>query len=104
VEEHCVWAEGSYEDIQKKIDRNLEKLPIPKYIQRRNSEDGALPNELYKEEGAARNPLQDCTSKHLLKNWKSKELNLLRLHFNRFRNFQPVEVEDLSKHKMDLRN
>jgi S-adenosylmethionine:tRNA-ribosyltransferase-isomerase (queuine synthetase) len=26
-----------------------------------------------KEEGLLQHPLQDCTSKHLLKNWKSKD-------------------------------
>jgi S-adenosylmethionine:tRNA ribosyltransferase-isomerase len=45
---------------------------------------------------------QDCTFKHLLKRLEIKGVKFAECHTScRFRYFNPVEVEDLSKHKMD---
>jgi S-adenosylmethionine:tRNA-ribosyltransferase-isomerase (queuine synthetase) len=50
-----------------KIDRTWRN-PIPKYISRVTPEDAERYQTNAKEEGAVAALLQDCTSKHLLKN------------------------------------
>jgi hypothetical protein len=67
--------------------KNLEKIdrigrnPIPKYINREVTRKMQTVTKLFMQKKKELLQLpQDCTSKHLLKDLKSKELNLLRLH------------------------
>jgi S-adenosylmethionine:tRNA ribosyltransferase-isomerase len=83
----------------------LGDTPIPKYINREvTPEDAERYQTIYaKEEGAVAAPTAGLHfSKHLLKRLEIKGVKLaeITLHVG-LGTFNPVEVEDLSKHKMD---
>ena len=96
--------DGSYLEFRKKL-KELGQTPLPKYIKRPLEEDD---QERYqtiyaKHEGAVAAPTAGLHfSKHLLKRLEIKGINLaeLTLHVG-LGTFSAVEVEDLSKHKMD---
>ena len=96
--------DGSYEEFRKKL-TELGETPIPKYISRDvTPEDAERYQTIYaKEEGAVAAPTAGLHfSKHLLKKLEIKGINFaeVTLHVG-LGTFNPVEVEDLSKHKMD---
>jgi len=85
--------------------RDLGETPLPKYIHRDvEAEDEERYQTIYaKHEGAVAAPTAGLHfSKHLLKRLEIKGVNFaeLTLHVG-LGTFNPVEVEDLSKHKMD---
>lgn len=96
--------DGSYREFRQKL-TELGETPLPKYIKREVEEDD---QERYqtifaKKEGAVAAPTAGLHfSKHLLKRLEIKgvELPEITLHVG-LGTFNPVEVEDLSKHKMD---
>ena len=96
--------DGTYEEFRKKL-KELGQTPLPKYIKRPPTEDD---KERYqtifaKHEGAVAAPTAGLHfSKHLLKRLEIKGVHLpeVTLHVG-IGTFNPVEVEDLSKHKMD---
>ena len=96
--------DGSYEEFRNKL-TELGETPIPKYISREvTAEDAERYQTIYaKEEGAVAAPTAGLHfSKHLLKKLEIKGVNFaeVTLHVG-LGTFNPVEVEDLSKHKMD---
>jgi len=96
--------DGSYEEFRKKLNE-LGETPLPKYIKRDvEPEDAERYQTIYaKNEGAVAAPTAGLHfSKHLLKRLEIKGVNLaeVTLHVG-LGTFNPVEVEDLSKHKMD---
>ena len=96
--------DGSYEDFRMKL-LELGETPIPKYINRElTAEDAERYQTIYaKEEGAVAAPTAGLHfSKHLLKRLEIKGIDFaeVTLHVG-LGTFNPVEVEDLSKHKMD---
>ena len=96
--------DGSYEDFRMKL-LVLGETPIPKYINRElTDEDAERYQTIYaKEEGAVAAPTAGLHfSKHLLKRLEIKGIEFaeVTLHVG-LGTFNPVEVEDLSKHKMD---
>ena len=96
--------DGSYEEFRSKL-TELGETPIPKYINREvTPEDAERYQTIYaKEEGAVAAPTAGLHfSKHLLKRLEIKgvEFAEVTLHVG-LGTFNPVEVEDLSKHKMD---
>ena len=96
--------DGSYTEFRKKL-RDLGETPLPKYIHREvEAEDEERYQTIYaKHEGAVAAPTAGLHfSKHLLKRLEIKGVNFaeLTLHVG-LGTFNPVEVEDLSKHKMD---
>lgn len=96
--------DGSYEEFRNKL-TELGETPIPKYINREvTEEDAERYQTIYaKEEGAVAAPTAGLHfSKHLLKRLEIKGVNFaeITLHVG-LGTFNPVEVEDLSKHKMD---
>ncbi|AOZ98665.1 tRNA preQ1(34) S-adenosylmethionine ribosyltransferase-isomerase QueA [Flavobacterium commune] len=96
--------DGSYEEFRNKL-TELGETPIPKYINREvTPEDAERYQTIYaKEEGAVAAPTAGLHfSKHLLKRLEIKGVNFaeVTLHVG-LGTFNPVEVEDLSKHKMD---
>jgi S-adenosylmethionine:tRNA ribosyltransferase-isomerase len=96
--------DGSYEEFRKKL-TELGETPIPKYINREvTEEDAERYQTIYaKEEGAVAAPTAGLHfSKHLLKRLEIKGIDFaeVTLHVG-LGTFNPVEVEDLSKHKMD---
>ena len=96
--------DGSYEEFRKKLNE-LGETPLPKYINRPvEKEDKDRYQTIYaKHEGAVAAPTAGLHfSKNLLKRLEIKGINLaeLTLHVG-LGTFNPVEVEDLSKHKMD---
>ena len=96
--------DGSYSEFRIKL-KELGQTPLPKYIKRPLEEDD---QERYqtiyaKHEGAVAAPTAGLHfSKHLLKRLEINGINLaeLTLHVG-LGTFSAVEVEDLSKHKMD---
>ena len=96
--------DGSYGEFRKAL-FDLGQTPLPKYIKR---EEESFDKERYqtiyaKTEGAVAAPTAGLHfSKHLLKRLQIKGINLgeLTMHVG-LGTFNPVEVEDLSKHKMD---
>ena len=96
--------DGSYDEFRKAL-FDLGQTPLPKYIKR---EEESFDKERYqtifaKHEGAVAAPTAGMHfSKHLLKRLEIKGINIaeLTLHVG-LGTFNPVEVEDLSKHKMD---
>ncbi len=95
--------DGSYEEFQQKI-RDLGKTPLPKYIKREVEEsDEERYQTIYaKHEGSVAAPTAGLHfSKQLLKRLEIKGVNFaeVTLHVG-LGTFQPVEVEDLTKHKM----
>ena len=96
--------DGSYEEFREKL-VELGETPIPKYINREvTPEDAERYQTIYaKEEGAVAAPTAGLHfSKHLLKRLEIKGVDFaeVTLHVG-LGTFNPVEVEDLSKHKMD---
>ena len=96
--------DGSYEEFRAKL-VELGETPIPKYISREvTPEDAERYQTIYaKEEGAVAAPTAGLHfSKHLMKRLEIKGVNFaeVTLHVG-LGTFNPVEVEDLSKHKMD---
>ncbi|MFZ0489127.1 MAG: tRNA preQ1(34) S-adenosylmethionine ribosyltransferase-isomerase QueA [Salegentibacter sp.] len=96
--------DGSYEDFRVKLNE-LGETPLPKYIKREvQPEDSERYQTIYaKEEGAVAAPTAGLHfSKHLLKRLEIKGIDFaeVTLHVG-LGTFSPVEVEDLSKHKMD---
>jgi len=96
--------DDSYEEFRKKL-KTLGETPLPKYIKREvEPEDEERYQTIYaKYEGAVAAPTAGLHfSKHLLKRLEIKGVDFaeLTLHVG-LGTFNPVEVEDLSKHKMD---
>lgn len=96
--------DGSYTEFRKKL-TELGETPLPKYIQREvEPEDEDRYQTIFaKNEGAVAAPTAGLHfSKHLLKRLEIKGVDFaeVTLHVG-LGTFNPVEVEDLSKHKMD---
>jgi S-adenosylmethionine:tRNA ribosyltransferase-isomerase len=96
--------DGSYEEFRAKL-KELGQTPLPKYIDREpEAEDADRYQSIFaKHEGAVAAPVASLHfSKQLLKRLEIKGVNFaeLTLHVG-LGTFRPVEVEDLSKHKMD---
>ena len=96
--------DGSYDEFREKL-LELGQTPLPKYIKRDEEDfDKERYQTIYaKSEGAVAAPTAGLHfSKHLLKRLQIKGVNLSEptLHVG-LGTFNPVEVEDLSKHKMD---
>lgn len=96
--------DGSYEEFREKL-TSLGQTPIPKYISREvEASDQERYQTIYaKNEGAVAAPTAGLHfSKHLMKRLEIKGIDFaeLTLHVG-LGTFNPVEVEDLSKHKMD---
>lgn len=96
--------DGSYEEFRAKL-QELGETPIPKYINRDVvPEDAERYQTIYaKEEGAVAAPTAGLHfSKHLMKRLEINGIKFaeITLHIG-LGTFNPVEVEDLSKHKMD---
>ena len=96
--------DGSYDEFRGKL-KELGETPLPKYIKRESEpSDIERYQTIYaKHEGAVAAPTAGLHfSKHLLKRLEIKGINLkeLTLHVG-LGTFNPVEVEDLSKHRMD---
>lgn len=96
--------DGSYEDFKAIINR-LGETPIPKYINRAvEPEDAERYQTVYaKNEGAVAAPTAGLHfSKHLMKRLEIKGIDFafVTLHVG-LGSFRTVEVEDLTKHKMD---
>lgn len=96
--------DGSYEEFREKL-TELGETPLPKYLNREVvPEDAERYQTIYAtEEGAVAAPTAGLHfSKHLLKRLEIKGIDFaeVTLHIG-LGTFNPVEVEDLSKHKMD---
>ncbi len=96
--------DGSYEEFRKALN-DMGETPLPKYIKREiEPEDAERYQTIYaKIEGAVAAPTAGLHfSKHLLKRLEIKGVDFaeITLHVG-LGTFQPVEVEDLSKHKME---
>ncbi len=96
--------DGNYEEFRRKL-KELGETPLPKYIKRAvEPEDAERYQTIFaKEEGAVAAPTAGLHfSKHLLKRMEIKGINTteITLHVG-LGTFAPVEVEDLSKHKME---
>jgi len=96
--------DGSYEEFRTKL-TELGETPLPKYIKREvTPDDEDRYQTIYaKNEGAVAAPTAGLHfSKHLLKRLEIKGVKFpeVTLHVG-LGTFNPVEVEDLSKHKMD---
>lgn len=96
--------DGSYEEFRKRLNDQGE-TPLPKYIKRAaEPEDIERYQTIYaKNEGSVAAPTAGLHfSKHLLKRLEIKGVDFanVTLHVG-LGTFNPVEVEDLSKHKMD---
>ncbi len=96
--------DGSYEEFRKRLKKEGE-TPLPKYIKRAvEPKDKERYQTIYAQnEGSVAAPTAGLHfSKHLLKRLEIKGVDFakLTLHVG-LGTFNPVEVEDLSKHKMD---
>ena len=96
--------DGPYEEFRTKLNE-LGETPLPKYIKRDvEPEDAERYQTIFaKNEGAVAAPTAGLHfSKHLLKRLEIKGVHFaeVTLHVG-LGTFSPVEVEDLSKHKMD---
>ena len=96
--------DGSYKEFRRKLNE-LGETPLPKYIKREvQPEDEERYQTIYaKNEGAVAAPTAGLHfSKHLMKRLEIKGVKFaeVTLHVG-LGTFNPVEVEDLSKHKMD---
>ena len=92
------------EEFRKKLDE-LGETPLPKYIKRgvEPSDEERYQTIYAKHEGAVAAPTAGLHfSKHLMKRMEIKGVDFseITLHVG-LGTFSPVEVEDLSKHKMD---
>ena len=96
--------DGSYEEFRSKL-TELGETPLPKYIKRDvEPEDAERYQTIFaSKEGAVAAPTAGLHfSRHLLKRLEIKGVDFaeVTLHVG-LGTFSPVEVEDLSKHKMD---
>ncbi len=96
--------DGSYEEFRAKL-KELGETPLPKYISRNpDEEDEERYQSIFaKHEGAVAAPVASLHfSKQLMKRLEIKGVDFaeLTMHVG-LGTFRPVEVEDLSKHKMD---
>lgn len=96
--------DGSYEEFRIRLNE-LGETPLPKYIKRPvEASDKERYQTIYaKHEGAVAAPTAGLHfSKHLMKRLEIKGIDFaeVTLHVG-LGTFSPVEVEDLSKHKMD---
>ncbi len=96
--------DGSYEEFRKKL-QELGETPLPKYIKRevQPSDEERYQTIYAKYEGAVAAPTAGLHfSKHLMKRLEIKGIDFaeVTLHVG-LGTFSGVEVEDLSKHKMD---
>ncbi|HCQ16211.1 MAG: tRNA preQ1(34) S-adenosylmethionine ribosyltransferase-isomerase QueA [Owenweeksia sp.] len=96
--------DGSYEEFRAKLEE-LGQTPLPKYIQREPDEEDEdrFQSIFARREGAVAAPVASLHfSKQLMKRLEIKGIDFaeLTLHVG-LGTFRPVEVEDLSKHKMD---
>lgn len=96
--------DGPYEEFKQTI-TDLGETPLPKYIKRSvEPDDEERYQTIYaKEEGAVAAPTAGLHfSRQLLKRLELKGVNFaeITLHIG-LGTFRPVEVEDLTKHKMD---
>ena len=96
--------DGGYDEFRTKLTQ-LGQTPLPKYINREvEPEDKERYQTIFaKNEGAVAAPTAGMHfSRHLLKRLEIKGINFaeITLHVG-LGTFNPVEVEDLSKHKMD---
>lgn len=96
--------DGSYEEFRAKL-KELGQTPLPKYIKREvEPEDAERYQTIYaKHEGAVAAPTAGLHfSKHLMKRLEIKGIDFteVTLHVG-LGTFNPIEVEDLSKHKME---
>lgn len=96
--------DGSYEEFRAKL-IELGETPLPKYIKRdvEPADEDRYQTIYAKNEGAVAAPTAGLHfSKHLMKRLEIKGIDFaeLTLHVG-LGTFSPVEVEDLSKHKMD---
>ena len=96
--------DGPYEAFREKLNE-IGQTPLPKYIKRDEEEfDRERYQTIYaKHEGAVAAPTAGLHfSKHVLKRLEIKGVDMadITLHVG-LGTFNPVEVEDLSKHKMD---
>jgi S-adenosylmethionine:tRNA ribosyltransferase-isomerase len=96
--------DGSYEEFRKKL-KELGETPLPKYIKRevQPSDEERYQTIYAKYEGAVAAPTAGLHfSKHLMKRLEIKGIDFaeVTLHVG-LGTFSGVEVEDLSKHKMD---
>jgi S-adenosylmethionine:tRNA ribosyltransferase-isomerase len=96
--------DGPFEEFKATIEA-LGQTPLPKYIKRKPTEEDAerYQTVFAKNEGAVAAPTAGLHfSRELLKRLELKGVNLanITLHVG-LGTFRPVEVEDLTKHKMD---
>jgi len=96
--------DGSYEEFKSTIE-SLGETPLPKYIKRKPTPEDAdrYQTVFAKHEGAVAAPTSGLHfSRELLKRLELKGINFapITLHVG-LGSFRPVEVEDLTKHKMD---
>lgn len=96
--------DGGYEEFRAKL-LELGETPLPKYIKRgvEASDEERFQTIFAKHEGAVAAPTAGLHfSKHLMKRLEIKGVDFaeMTLHVG-LGTFSPVEVEDLSKHKMD---
>ncbi|AEH00302.1 S-adenosylmethionine:tRNA ribosyltransferase-isomerase [Lacinutrix sp. 5H-3-7-4] len=96
--------DGSYKEFRNKL-KELGETPLPKYIKRdvEPEDEDRYQTIFAKNEGAVAAPTAGMHfSKHLLKRLEIKGIDFaeVTLHVG-LGTFNPVEVEDLSKHKMD---
>jgi len=96
--------DGSYEEFKESIE-HLGQTPLPKYIKRAPDEqDKERYQTIYaKHEGAVAAPTAGLHfSRELMKRLELKgvDINEITLHVG-LGTFRPIEVEDLTKHKMD---
>jgi len=96
--------DGDYEEFRAKL-LELGETPLPKYIKRgvEDSDEERFQTIFAKHEGAVAAPTAGLHfSKHLMKRLEIKGVDFaeMTLHVG-LGTFSPVEVEDLSKHKMD---
>jgi S-adenosylmethionine:tRNA ribosyltransferase-isomerase len=96
--------DGTYDEFKKLIEE-LGETPLPKYIKRevKPSDRERYQTVYAKHEGAVAAPTAGMHfSKELLKRLELKGVDLahITLHVG-LGTFRPIEVEDLSKHKMD---
>jgi len=96
--------DGSYDEFKATIKR-LGETPIPKYVNREVDEDDAerFQTIYAKHEGAVAAPTAGLHfSRELMKRLEIKGVNFseITLHVG-LGTFRPVEVEDLTKHKME---
>lgn len=96
--------DGDYEGFRKTLE-DMGETPLPKYIKRKPTDDDKIRYQTVfaKNEGAVAAPTAGLHfSRELLKRLELKGVNLaeLTLHVG-LGTFRTVEVEDLTKHKMD---